>query len=286
MHDARNKLGPVIVGLDERAKSPDGSRYERLVKTAEAIRDETKRLLDLAKDEIADMPQFKEDMWDLCYKFRPSLSLLRDPQVEKFIVSRELLDQAVGEFDGLIERGLQHIQNQPPEDKPIYGNISEYVSTIVQNYQQLYPQICFTFNIDSGCNTSFYPASIKRALENLLNNAIQALPEANGRIVVTLEERSYGADKKPFEEIENGIYIGIEIRDNGSGIPEEVLDKIQHSSITTKEGGSGLGLVSARTSMIKHQGHLFVESEEGKGAKVTALLPSKFPPPARLPRIA
>lgn len=288
LHDARNKLTVIGVGLDERTKVAAGyekQRYESMSKAIEIVRDETKRLLDLARNGITDPIQFEEDMWHLCYRFRPTLSLVHEPQKEKFMVSREILEQSVGEFDGLIERGLLLIQARQPEDKPIYGNISEFVSTVVQNYQRLYPQICFTFNIDSDCNTSFYPTSIKRALENLLNNAIQALPEANGRIVVGLEERFYNAAEKPFEEIQDGIYVSIEIRDNGSGISEDILEQIQHSPITTKEDGSGIGLVSARKSMIQHHGHLFVESEEEHGTKVTALLPSTFPPPARLPKI-
>ena len=101
---------------------------------------------------------------------------------------------------------------------------------------------------------------------------------------VSLRTTHYGKNK-PFVEIEEGNYISIEIQDNGSGVPEEVMDSLPHSLVSTKVGGSGLGLVSAMATIFSHDGHLFIESELGRGTKVTALLPSGFPPPPRLPTI-
>lgn len=272
--------------LNERGNGPEGWRYERLVETAEIVRAETQRLLHLVKTGVPDSFRLEDNLWHLCYKIRPALSLIQDPHEETYMYPRKLAVQSAIEFDSLMERGILHLKAQPPEDKTIYGDISEFVSAIVQEYRCRHPQIDFVFDSDKDYRTIFCPMSIKLALENLLNNAVQALPPTNGRIVIGLNERFYGVTQKPFEEIRDGIYVGIEVRDNGSGIPGNMLDQLQHSPVTTKENGSGLGLVSARNSIIQHRGYLFVESEEGHGAKFTALLPSKFPPPARIPKIA
>jgi signal transduction histidine kinase len=67
--------------------------------------------------------------------------------------------------------------------------------------------------------------------------------------------------------------MSIEIRDNGSGMPPESLEKIFNPFYTTKKEGSGLGLFLAYQIIAKHGGAIFVDSEVGAGTTVKVFLP-------------
>jgi signal transduction histidine kinase len=66
--------------------------------------------------------------------------------------------------------------------------------------------------------------------------------------------------------------ILIAIRDNGKGIPEEIMDKIFVPFFTTRKGGSGLGLGISREIIRLHHGNIEVESIENKGTTIRLLL--------------
>ena len=74
--------------------------------------------------------------------------------------------------------------------------------------------------------------------------------------------------------------ILIQTRDNGKGIPPDILTKLGNRGETHgKAGGSGLGLYHARTTVESWGGRLRIESEVGKGTTVLVTLPA-VPPPA------
>jgi len=98
------------------------------------------------------------------------------------------------------------------------------------------------------------PDMMERVLINLLQNALDILEgQAGGEVVV-----STGIDR------EKGHWI--EVRDNGPGIPPEILDKIFIPFFTTKKQGSGIGLSLIRQIMQLHKGSVSVRSAQGEGA--------------------
>ena len=103
------------------------------------------------------------------------------------------------------------------------------------------------------------PRRIREALLNLVANAIEATP-SGGEVFV--EVRSTG------ERVE------VVIRDTGRGMPREVLQRIGTPFFTTREEGTGLGVVLARSVVAQHHGELLYESAPGHGTTVTAILPA------------
>lgn len=99
---------------------------------------------------------------------------------------------------------------------------------------------------------------IKQLLLNLMINATQAM-EAGGELMVSVSSRDDCAM--------------LEVIDTGPGIDPKVLDSIFQAYWSTKQGGSGLGLATARRIAREHGGTLRVESEPGKGTRFVLKLP-------------
>lgn len=116
---------------------------------------------------------------------------------------------------------------------------------------------------------------IQQVLMNLCVNARDAMPEG-GKLQITAENvalderfaRTY-LDAKP------GRYVCIVVTDTGTGIPQEVLDKVFEPFFTTKPSGKGTGLgLSTVYSIIKsHGGFIEVQSEVGDGTTFRVFLP-------------
>lgn len=103
------------------------------------------------------------------------------------------------------------------------------------------------------------PDMIRRAVVNLVGNAIDAMPKG-GDLCVSAGPR------------EEGGYL-LTVEDTGSGIAEENLDKIFEPYFTTKPSGLGLGLILTRKIVEAHGGEIVVDSQPGKGTRIHVLLP-------------
>ncbi|MDN4524354.1 PAS domain-containing sensor histidine kinase [Fictibacillus fluitans] len=99
---------------------------------------------------------------------------------------------------------------------------------------------------------------LKQLFINLLKNSIEAM-DKGGLIKLTLT-RSKGN-------------VIVEMVDQGSGIPRDRLEKLGEPFYTTKEKGTGLGLMVCYKIVKEHFGQIHFESEEGKGTKVQVKLP-------------
>lgn len=103
------------------------------------------------------------------------------------------------------------------------------------------------------------PSQLLRALHNVLANALQAVSgRAEGRVEVATQRE--------------GAQAEILIRDNGSGMPEDVRKRALDPYFTTKPDGTGLGLHITREIVENHQGKIHIDSEVGRGTRVTLVL--------------
>ncbi len=112
------------------------------------------------------------------------------------------------------------------------------------------------------------PGQIGQVLHNILINAREATP-ATGPIQVR-------AGNVAVTDQEDGIgpQVSISIQDHGHGIQPEVIGQIFDPYFTTKPGGTGLGLATAYAIIVKHGGHISVESTPGRGTRFTVALPA------------
>ncbi len=137
-----------------------------------------------------------------------------------------------------------------------------------------YIKINLINHVDSGIVLAD-PIQLQQILMNLCANSSQAIGSNRGVIEVILSKKSYGpSDDLPLE-INPGDYIMIEIKDDGPGISDTIKHKIFDPFFTTKGvgEGTGLGLSVVHGIIKKHDGTIFVESQEGKGACFSFILP-------------
>jgi len=106
------------------------------------------------------------------------------------------------------------------------------------------------------------PEQFQQVILNLLQNATQAMPEGG-----TLTVQVFAADA---EDVPHGVLC---IRDTGIGMNAEVQEKLFTPFFTTKEDGTGLGLVTSRKIVDAHSGIIHVESQPGKGTRFFIYLP-------------
>jgi PAS domain S-box-containing protein len=99
---------------------------------------------------------------------------------------------------------------------------------------------------------------VKRALFNLVNNAVQAMPDGG-----TLTIGAYDSSDKVF----------LCVKDTGVGIPEDIKPKLFLPMVTTKAQGQGFGLAVVKRLVEALNGTVTFESENGKGTKFIICFP-------------
>src|SRR5271166_4863138 len=107
-------------------------------------------------------------------------------------------------------------------------------------------------------------AQIEQVLLALMVNAIDAMPQG-GNMWLTSQLNN-----------EDGM-VRVVVRDDGAGIPPDILPRLFEPFLTTKEVGRGvgLGLAISRSILERHNGNIEVQSEFGRGTTVTVILPSE-----------
>jgi signal transduction histidine kinase len=130
---------------------------------------------------------------------------------------------------------------------------------------------------------------IQQVFLNLIKNAVDAITSDEGAVTIKAEKRRAMDD---VEDEKIGIYnylkyrgkctldqdtVDIEVRDNGSGIPLELIPKVFDPFFTTKDvgKGSGLGLFIVHEIIEEHDGCIAVDSEPGRGTTFLIRLPLK-----------
>jgi signal transduction histidine kinase len=102
---------------------------------------------------------------------------------------------------------------------------------------------------------------IKQAVLNLMINALQAMPERGGEVILAARR--------------DGSRVKIEVTDTGNGIPPDALAQIFDAYYSTKKGGTGLGLAITKRIAEEHGGRVYASSEVGKGSLFTIEVPAR-----------
>lgn len=149
---------------------------------------------------------------------------------------------------------------KPANETFEFGNIADklnHVVTLLEGQANLY-NVLIIKELDSDLPLIYCHDNLKQVFINILKNAIESMPHG-GQVLIQVMK----IDTK----------IQILFKDQGSGIPQHQLEKIFQPFYTTKETGTGLGLMVSQRIIQNHKGKMRIESEVGKGTIVEISLP-------------
>lgn len=178
----------------------------------------------------------------------------KDP--EKFDVGLEIIEKSIVRSLEMLETMRSNTRQAEPKLRRTDLN------TIIKESVEELPKpatITVQMELDTELEAWIDGPQIRRVFDNLLLNAVEAIPEG-GTITIT----KHRDDSK---------FI-IQVSDTGVGIPEEVLPNLfERKFYTTKPHGLGLGLSYCKRTIESHGGSIMVDSVLGKGTVFTIELP-------------
>lgn len=197
---------------------------------------------------------------------------------------RRAHDQSPGEFEEVFRESTTTLLAELENLKAIVGRFSDFakmpapdlhpvnVNEIVRSVVKLFegqfgavgkPPISPELHLDEGIPPiQADPVLLQRALENLVLNAMDAMP--SGGLIAVTTARHDGA-------------VRLEISDTGTGLTPEECQRLFTPYYTTKQHGTGLGLAIVQSVVSDHGGTIAVESETGVGTTIRIDLPTGPP---------
>ncbi len=174
------------------------------------------------------------------------------------------INKKVSECDTIIENVLSFGKHNIPRFEPVLLRdvIIESLDVLADKYKGWSVEVKHDLTRPDGYLLEADPHQLSSLFSNVLDNAFQSLPEKKGIVEITV-----------MPENEHGLHVLV--KDSGSGIPKDVLDKVFEPFYTTKATGTGLGLTVCRKIVDLHGGKLNIVSVEGEGTSVTISLPTK-----------
>jgi signal transduction histidine kinase len=173
-------------------------------------------------------------------------------------------DQIVTQVDALKEM-IDRVQFQKEGGDFVIGCPSTLVTQV---FEEVGP-VCelrgieLDVRIAQGGSVRHAPGLLKRSIQNLVSNAIEAMPRG-GRLSGHLTTE--------------GESVRLEIRDTGAGIPQELRDILFEPFVHGREGGTGLGLYIVHHTVTElHNGRIWFDSEDGQGSRFVIELPASTP---------
>lgn len=173
----------------------------------------------------------------------------------------------------LVEQILDFSRRSMLERKPL--NWLSLLKEQVKMLDRALPEhvhVSLSAQPDLGYMVQADATRLQQMLLNLAINSRDAMPDG-GELCITVDRVTVG---EPTGELDAGEWVRLQVRDTGSGIPEEDQPYVFEPFFTTKEPGkgSGLGLAQAQGIVLQHGGHITFASAAGVGTTFTVYLPA------------
>ncbi len=188
---------------------------------------------------------------------RLNSNLSPEKREELFSTIKETLKRMNKMTQELLEfsRGEMKLELHLYDVKEFTENIASLVEPNLKE-----KHIVFQRQVNCDCFCTFDKDRLSRAFLNIINNAEDAMP--NGGNIQFQVSRANG-------------HVLFEVKDSGSGIPEEIKEKLFQPFVTFgKKKGTGLGLAITKKIIEEHRGEVSVESLVGKGTTFKIKLPA------------
>jgi len=184
---------------------------------------------------------------------------------DKELIQKNLdtIAQQTERITKIIQQLLGFVRKKRPEQKALRINaiLDSTLDLLEHQIQKQRLKVAKDFREDLPSAIGD-PDQLQQVFLNLILNAIQSMPDGGElRISATCERTSK-------EGLVNGRqeYVVVCVKDTGMGMEKEVLQNIFNPFFTTKDAGTGLGLMVSQGIIQDHEGWIDVESEIGKGS--------------------
>lgn len=172
-------------------------------------------------------------------------------------------------------------------------SLPEQLNTVLVNIKKSLPaNIDMVINIAAGKDQAILAdrVDVHQIFSNLCINAIHAMAEKNGQLTISLHRKKISKRLAKDYNLVPGDYFQVLVRDTGTGISDDVIDKMFEPLFTTKVSGvgAGLGLYIVHSTIKRLKGTIQVESKLGVGTCFNVYLPvyrKKLEPDAASPEL-
>lgn len=167
----------------------------------------------------------------------------------------------------LVHQMLEYARSRATPTRPCVRSLDRLVQSAVARITDLatsksgWSRVVLEVDVQQGLAVFVTESQIGQAIFNIMSNACDAAATASQPRVV-LTGRAINAGE-----------IALVIEDNGTGLEPAELNELFTPGRTTKDGGSGFGLVIARNYVEIHDGELVASSAPGEGTTMTIVLP-------------
>ena len=210
-------------------------------------------------------------------------SILKKPEPDRVKTAATVILEETERLEKLLADTLSFTRPSLPEftHTDLYLLIREVHVLVADDLES--KGIAYEEYIDPGMPTlNVDAAQIKQVLINILQNAVQAMPEG-GRLYLSAspakppeavgDEAAAEPVPLPAPETE---WVLLEVADTGEGIPQEAQEQVFNPFFSTKTYGTGLGLAICKKIVDDHAGILVIQGAPDQGTTVRIYLPSKI----------
>ncbi|MFN5468860.1 MAG: sensor histidine kinase [Pirellulaceae bacterium] len=186
------------------------------------------------------------------------------PGLRRSMAKVDMIRHQCERMETLLRDFLRYARMRDLEMTP--GDLNEQINTVLKLYQAQATKLGVEIvrYLDPNLpSIMLHSDSLQAALINLVKNALEAMPEG-GQLVVRSHATAGG--------------VALDLIDTGCGMDENTAMNMFEPFYSTKAGGSGLGLPTARKIIEAHGGRIRVQSELDRGTKFVL----EFPMPVRL----
>jgi signal transduction histidine kinase len=193
---------------------------------------------------------------------------------------REKTLSTLAEMEAILSAALDFARDEAADEASRATDLAALVQTLVDDHADLGGAVSY-----EGPERSVVlcrPAALRRALSNLIDNAVKYGGSTRVRLLERDGHPGHGASKGASQTEGGRRSTGrlILIDDDGPGIPEADLDRVLEPFVRLEvsrsraTGGTGLGLAVARTIVLAHGGSLMLSNRPAGGLRAAVLLPS------------
>lgn len=248
-----DELGVLVDAFNLMAKQLDeNQKFMYQKQKLEAWNEMARKLVHEIKNPLTPIRLSAERMRKLVKEGNPNMIDAVITGSETIITEVNSLLRLVGEFNNFARL---------PMKKAELSSLNKLINESILLFNG-FDNIIFELVLNENLSDILIDRSLVRhALNNIINNSIQAMQE-RGKIVITTDVD------------ESGLSQVVKIKDNGPGIKSGDIEKIFEPGFTLKKTGTGLGLAIVEKIIFEHNGKIYCRSSEGQGAEFILIFPA------------